>query len=124
MLYPHLLFLFLTHLGDISPSACLVQDSISGTNIPKKFGNCNNDDPNTWIPCRPSPRSCSGVSWGPCPGGPSYFPKEGPALPPCPLTSAQEPTRSTAITMCQTLAPRAHTAHWFVAPRPSPGWIL
>lgn len=23
--------------------------------IPKKFRNCNNDDPSTWLPCRLSP---------------------------------------------------------------------
>ena len=38
------------------------------------------------------------------------FPKEGPALPPCPPTGAQEPTGATAITMCQTLAPTTHPA--------------
>lgn len=50
-LEPHRLFLFLSHLGGISPSVlpALFQDSVDRTNIPKKFGNRSNDDPSTWI---------------------------------------------------------------------------
>ena len=66
----------------VSPGGCqpqcpaLFQDSVNVTNIPKKYRNCSNDDPNSWIPCLPSLLSHYGISCGPC-----YSPRWGLTIP-------------------------------------------
>lgn len=102
-------------------SGCISGNTGPLFNVPKKFGNCSNDDPGSHV-AYPQPTELLRKHMWSLPSGAQLYQREGPALLFYPLLVPKNPLEPLQ-SPCARPWPPVHIATP-LTPGPGPGWIL